>query len=38
MKYWQPKYETMPQKEIRSLQLKRLKNVVKSVYENVVVS
>jgi phenylacetate-CoA ligase len=35
MKYWQPKYETMPKKEIRSLQLKRLKNAVKSVYENV---
>ncbi len=35
MKYWQPKYETMPQSEIEALQLKRLKNVVKNVYEHV---
>ncbi|MBC2699084.1 MAG: phenylacetate--CoA ligase [ANME-2 cluster archaeon] len=35
MKYWQPKYETMPESEIEALQLKRLKNVVKNVYEYV---
>ncbi|MCD4815570.1 MAG: phenylacetate--CoA ligase, partial [Methanosarcinales archaeon] len=35
MKYWQPKYETMPRSEIEALQLKRLKNVVKNVYEYV---
>ncbi|MBC2706518.1 MAG: phenylacetate--CoA ligase [ANME-2 cluster archaeon] len=35
MKYWQPKYETMPRSDIEALQLKRLKNVVKNVYEYV---
>ncbi|MCL7415587.1 MAG: phenylacetate--CoA ligase [ANME-2 cluster archaeon] len=35
MKYWQPKYETMRRSDIEELQLKRLKNVVKNVYEHV---
>jgi len=35
MKYWQPKYETMPQSDIEALQLKRLKNAVKNVYKHV---
>ncbi len=35
MKYWQPKYETMSRSDIEALQLKRLKNVVKNVYEHV---
>ena len=32
--YWDPKIETMPLKELRELQLKRLKWVVKHAYEN----
>jgi len=35
MKYWQPKYETMGHAEMKELQLKRLKNSVKLVYDNV---
>ena len=35
MKYWQPKYETMHRSDIEALQLKRLKNVVKNVYDHV---
>ncbi len=35
MKYWQPKYEIMHRSDIEALQLKRLKNVVKNVYDNV---
>ncbi|MCL7413720.1 MAG: phenylacetate--CoA ligase [ANME-2 cluster archaeon] len=35
MKYWQPKYEKMHRSDIRALQLKRLKNVVKNVYDHV---
>lgn len=35
MKYWQPKYETMHRSDIKALQLKRLKNVVKNVYDHV---
>ncbi|MBW6518793.1 MAG: phenylacetate--CoA ligase [ANME-2 cluster archaeon] len=35
MKYWQPKYEKMQRSDIRALQLKRLKNVVKNVYDHV---
>lgn len=35
MKYWQPKYEAMPPREMEELQLKRLKHVARSVYDNV---
>jgi len=35
MKYWQSEYETMPVPDIQALQLKRLKNTVKKIYENV---
>lgn len=35
MKYWHPKYETMHRSDIKALQLKRLKNVVKNVYDHV---
>ncbi|MDF1530959.1 MAG: phenylacetate--CoA ligase [Methanosarcinales archaeon] len=35
MRYWQPKYEKMHRSDIRALQLKRLKNVVKNVYDHV---
>ena len=35
MKYWQPKYETMNPEEMKSLQLKRLQQSLKLVYDNV---
>lgn len=35
MKYWQPKYETMNPEETKRLQLKRLQQSVKLVYDNV---
>jgi len=35
MEYWQPKLETMKRKELRELQLKRLKKTANSVYKNV---
>jgi len=34
MKYWQPKYETMNPEELKKLQLKRLQQSVKLVYDN----
>lgn len=33
MPYWDKKHETMPLRELKELQLKRLKNVVRTVYE-----
>lgn len=35
MRFWQPKYETMPGDEIKALQLKRLRYVLKNVYMSV---
>jgi phenylacetate-CoA ligase len=35
MEFWQPKLETMKRKELRELQLKRLKKTANSVYKNV---
>jgi len=35
MKYWDPKIETMPRKEMDKLQFKRLKKSVKTAYRNV---
>jgi phenylacetate-CoA ligase len=35
MEYWQPKFELMKRKELRELQLKRLKKTANSVYRNV---
>jgi phenylacetate-CoA ligase len=35
MKYWQPKYETMNPEEMKRLQLKRLQQSLKLVYDNV---
>ena len=35
MRYWQPKYETMNQDELKQLQLKRLKKTAANVYKNV---
>jgi phenylacetate-CoA ligase len=35
MEYWQPKFETMKERELRELQLKRLKKTANSVYRNV---
>jgi len=35
MKYWQPKYETMNPEELKKLQLKRLQQSVKLIYDNV---
>ena len=35
MNYWQPKLELMERKELEELQLQRLKNVVRKVYDNV---
>ena len=32
--YWNPTIETKPLKELKKLQLKRLKNIVKYVYDN----
>ena len=32
--FWDPKIETMPLKELKSLQLKRLKHLVKYIYDN----
>jgi len=33
MKYWDEKIETMPLKDLKELQLKRLRKVVKAAYE-----
>jgi len=33
MPYWDKKHETMPLRDLKELQLKRLKNVVRTVYE-----
>jgi len=33
MPYWDKKHETMPLQDLKELQLKRLKNVVRTVYE-----
>lgn len=35
MKYWQPEYETMDPEELKRLQLKRLQQSLKLVYDNV---
>lgn len=35
MNYWQPKMELMERKELEELQLQRLKNVARKVYDNV---
>lgn len=35
MKYWQPEYETMNPEELKTLQLKRLQQSLKLVYDNV---
>ena len=35
MEYWQPKFELMGRKELRELQLKRLKKTAHRVYDNV---
>jgi len=32
--FWDPKIETMPLKDLKELQLKRLKNLVKYIYDN----
>ena len=36
-KYWQPELETMPREQLSELQLTRLQNTVKRVYENVAI-
>jgi len=33
-KFWDPKIETMPLSELKNLQLKRLRNIVRYVYDN----
>lgn len=35
MNFWQPKIETMKRSDLEDLQLRRLKNIMKRVYENV---